>query len=61
MEKSWREIINRAGQEKRTYLLEHECKEILEKQGIPTTGAAAAQSAAEAVEISEKIGYPRCV
>jgi acyl-CoA synthetase (NDP forming) len=58
MEAFWDEIINRARIEDRTYLLEHECKQILERQGIPTTGAAAAQSAAEALEISGTIGYP---
>jgi len=55
---SWNEITSRAENEGRTYLMEHECKELLEKQGIPTTGASAARSSAEAVEISNRIGYP---
>jgi len=58
MKESMDEIISRAHSEERTYLMEHECKEILKKEGIPTTGTEAAQSAAEAVEISNKIGYP---
>lgn len=55
---SWNEITSRAENEGRTYLMEHECKELLEKQGIPTTGASAARSSAEAVEISNRIGHP---
>jgi len=31
---SWNEITSRAENEGRTYLMEHECKELLEKQGI---------------------------
>ncbi len=58
MKESWNEIISRAESEERTYLMEHECKEILIKEGISTTGNAMAQSAVEAVEISSKIGYP---
>lgn len=56
--KVWDEIINRALSEGRSYLMEHEAKELLEREGIATTGAAAARSAAEAVEISSRIGYP---
>lgn len=51
-------IISRAQNEGRNYLMEHECKEILERQGLPTTGASAAQSREEAVELSSRIGYP---
>lgn len=52
------EIISRAESEGRTYLMEHECKELLAGEGITTTGISVARSAAEAVEISNKIGYP---
>ena len=38
--------------------MEHESKELLERQGISTTGAAVACTAAEAVEIGNQIGYP---
>ncbi|HHU76974.1 MAG TPA: acyl-CoA synthetase [Firmicutes bacterium] len=58
MYKQWNDIINRAGNEGRSYLMEHECKELLAGEGISTTSAAVARSPAEAVEISEKIGYP---
>ncbi len=58
MEISWPHIVKYADKEGRTYLLEHECKEILEKQGIATTGATVAQSVGEAVKIGEQIGYP---
>ncbi len=51
-------IISQAQDEGRSYLMEHECKEILERQGLPTTGASAAQSREEAVELSSRIGYP---
>jgi acyl-CoA synthetase (NDP forming) len=56
--KLWDDIIGRAENEGRTFLMEHECKELLERQGIATTGAAAARSPEEAVELSERIGYP---
>ncbi|NLX90814.1 MAG: acyl-CoA synthetase [Firmicutes bacterium] len=52
------EIVSRAESEGRTYLMEHECKEILAGEGIATTGISVARSAVEAVEISNKIGYP---
>ncbi len=51
-------IISRAQGEGRAYLMEHECKEILEKQGLSTTGASAVQTREEAVELSSRIGYP---
>ncbi len=51
-------IINRAKEEGRTFLMEHECKELLIREGIPTTGTAVAQSADEAVKMSNMIGYP---
>ena len=56
--KLWDDIIGRAENESRTFLMEHECKELLERQGIATTGAAVARSPGEAVELSERIGYP---
>jgi len=54
----WDEITSRALGEGRSYLMEHEAKALLEREGIATTGAEAARSAAEAVEISSRIGYP---
>ena len=51
-------IVNQAKKEGRTFLLENECKELLAQEGIPTTSLSVARSAVEAVEISEKIGYP---
>ena len=56
--KLWDDIISRAESEGRTFLMEHECKELLERQGIPTTGAAVARTPGEAVELSDQIGYP---
>ncbi|MCL5056570.1 MAG: acetate--CoA ligase family protein [Actinobacteria bacterium] len=58
MNELWNEMISRAKSEERTFLMEHECKELLVREGITTTGTAVAQSAVEAVEISNKIGYP---
>jgi acyl-CoA synthetase (NDP forming) len=58
MDTIWDKVVSTARKEKRTYLLEHECKQILEKTGIPTTGAALARTAAEAVAFSEAIGFP---
>lgn len=54
----WNEVISRAENEERTYLMEHECKELLEREGISTSRASVAQSVDEAVEWSNKIGYP---
>ena len=42
----------------KTYLMEHESKEILAGAGIATTVVTVAHTAVEAVEISERIGYP---
>lgn len=56
--KLWDDLIKRAEDEGRTFLMEHECKELLERQGIATTGAAVARSPEEAVELAERIGYP---
>ena len=54
----WNEVISRAESEERTYLMEHECKELLLRAGIPTNSTLVAQSVDEAVELSDKIGYP---
>ncbi len=51
-------IVSRAENEGRTFLMENECKELLAREGIPTTSIAVAHSAVEAVEISNRIGYP---
>lgn len=56
--KVWDEVISCALDAGRSYLMEHESKELLERQGIATTGAAAARTAAEAVALSSRIGYP---
>jgi len=52
------EVVGRAQEENRTYLMEHECKTILESLGISTTGAEVAKSGEEAVRMAELIGYP---
>jgi acyl-CoA synthetase (NDP forming) len=52
------EILFQAKRENRTYLMEHECKEMLETLGIATTGYLVAGSEDEAVEMSRTIGYP---
>lgn len=51
-------IIDRALKEDRSFLMEHECKEILENIGIKTTGGRIATSAGQAAAISKAIGYP---
>ncbi|NLJ55794.1 MAG: acyl-CoA synthetase, partial [Firmicutes bacterium] len=58
MDALWNKTVSKARKEKRTYLLEHECKQVLEKIGIPTSGAALAQSATEAVTLAESMGFP---
>jgi len=52
------EIIHQAVRENRSYLMEHESKEILEGIGIPTTGYLVARSEDEALAICDKIGFP---
>ncbi|MGV8058257.1 MAG: acetate--CoA ligase family protein [Smithellaceae bacterium] len=52
------EIIRQAVRDNRSYLMEHESKEILEGVGIATTGFLVARSEDEAVAMSEKIGFP---
>ncbi|MCK9273848.1 MAG: GNAT family N-acetyltransferase [Syntrophales bacterium] len=53
-----REILCRAIHENRSYLMENECKEILEGLGITTTGFLVAATEDDAVAISRRIGYP---
>ncbi|HOU69967.1 MAG TPA: acetate--CoA ligase family protein [Methanothrix sp.] len=53
-----REIINRAKDESRTYLMEHESKAILEDLGITTSGAEVARSEEEAVAIFQTLASP---
>ena len=55
---SIQEIFQRALSENRTYLMEHECKEILEGFGVTTTGFLVAASEHEAVTMSRRVGYP---
>ncbi len=52
------DVLSQAKDENRAYLMEHECKAILEDLGISTTGALVARSEDEAVKMSESIGYP---
>lgn len=52
------DIIHQAVRENRSYLMEHESKEILEGIGIATTGYLVARSEDEALAMSEKIGFP---
>jgi len=52
------EILEQARRESRTYLMEHECKELLEKMGIATTGCLVAGSEDEAAGMARAVGYP---
>ncbi|HNT71920.1 MAG TPA: acetate--CoA ligase family protein, partial [Methanothrix sp.] len=52
------EVAARAKAEDRAYLMEHECKAVLEGLGISTTGSQVARSEEEAVRMAEAIGYP---
>lgn len=52
------ETLWQARREGRTYLMEHEGKEILAAMGIATTGHLVAGSADEAVEMARVVGYP---
>lgn len=52
------EILGQARRENRTYLMEHESKEILEAIGISTTGCLVAGSEDEAAGMARAIGYP---
>jgi acyl-CoA synthetase (NDP forming) len=51
-------VIEKARQEGRTYLMEHESKSILESLGITTTGSRTANSEDEAVEVFRSLGSP---
>jgi len=53
-----KDIIRKALEEDRTTLYENEAKEILELYGIKSTRPRLAKNADEAVNLSEKIGYP---
>jgi acyl-CoA synthetase (NDP forming)/GNAT superfamily N-acetyltransferase len=53
-----RKILHRALAENRSYLMEHESKQILENAGIRTTGGLIAASEDEAIEASRNLGYP---
>jgi acyl-CoA synthetase (NDP forming) len=52
------QVFTRALREKRECLMEHECKELLERIGICTTGSSVVSSAEEAVEKGKAIGFP---
>jgi acyl-CoA synthetase (NDP forming) len=51
-------MVDKAKQEGRVYLMEHEVKAILEGQGISTTGSLVARSEDEAVKLFRSIGSP---
>ncbi len=51
-------VINKARSEGRTKLLEHEAYDVLAKYGFPAPKFGLANSAEEAVRLSEEIGYP---
>ena len=55
---AFREILAQARRENRSFLMEHECKEILEGMGIATTGCLMAGSEDEAAEMAHAVGYP---
>jgi acetyl-CoA synthetase (ADP-forming) len=52
------DIITLARSEDRTYLLEHECKTIIQTYKLPVTKFEIAETEDEAVKAAEKIGYP---
>ncbi len=56
--KSLHAICSKALSDGRTYLMEHESKEILAEYGLETTKAYLANSEDEAVRIAGEIGYP---
>ena len=58
LDENLNDIISQTLEENRSYLMEHECKEILEGVGIATTGFLVAGSEDEAIKISGEIGYP---
>ena len=54
----FKKVMDQARREGRAYLMEHECKQILEDLGISTTGSRVARSEDEAAQIFESIGSP---
>ncbi len=52
------EILSRACAENRSYLMEHESKQILENAGVRTTGCMVALSEDKAVGMSRSLDYP---
>ena len=58
MAEIYKEIINQAKDEARTYLMEHESKAVLESLGITTSGAKLARSEEEAVAIFQSLASP---
>lgn len=53
-----KDILLKADIEQRSYLMEHESKEILEGFGIQTSGGMIAKDERDAVEIARYLGYP---
>ncbi len=53
-----KEIIRKAKEEGRNFLLEHESKELVSHYGIPVTKVKLARSEDEAVAAAQEIGYP---
>ena len=51
-------IFKAARAEGRTFLLEHEAKNVCKEYGIPITALKIARTQEEAVQLSEEIGYP---
>ncbi len=58
MAERYKEIINQAKDEARTYLMEHESKAVLESIGITTSGAEVARSEDEATMIFQSLASP---
>ena len=58
MQKDMNHIFAFSRRENRSYLMEHECKKILESLSIITTGYQVATSEEEAVTIARSLGYP---
>jgi acyl-CoA synthetase (NDP forming) len=52
------DILLKAKMEERSYLMEHESKQILEGFGIQTSGSMIAKDEGDAVEIARYLGYP---
>lgn len=58
MNSLWDEIFTVLKPEERTYLMEHESKALLAREGLPVAASMVAKTTAEAVEKSKEIGYP---